>query len=184
MKERPILFSAPMVRAIVAGTKTQTRRIVKPGVLEDGWPIAYAAERCPYGAPGDRLWVRETWAKAGEVGDDIEYRADNPDPLGARWRPSIHMPRWASRLLLEVTAVRVERLQDISEDDACAEGVQELDGTLDELALYARAKKMGECATDSRVWFAELWDSINGTRAPWASNPFVWVVSFKRTENT
>lgn len=209
MAERPILFSAPMVRAILAGTKTQTRRIVR-GVPSDELVSAFGTEwvyrsdpetlkkvRCPYGVAGDRLWVRETWAPAGctrcdELPPEAQsarectcktavYRADD----GARavtWRPSIYMPRWASRIALEVVSVRAERLHAITEDDAHAEGVIALDGSLDEAALCVRAKTLGGCAEDARTWFAELWDRINGDRAAWASNPWVWVVSFKRAE--
>jgi hypothetical protein len=177
MKERPILFSGPMVRAILEGRKTQTRRIV----------------RCPFGQQGDRLWVRETWALDAYTGDMqfcIKYRAggdyvterngsDEWVPVyqryidgcaldnWSRWRPSIHMPRWASRLTLEVTGVMVERLQDISEDDAKAEGVEQL------------ARSAG---TNCRGAFQHLWDSINKDRAPWESNPWVWVVEFRRID--
>ena len=162
-RERPVLFSAPMVRALLAGTKTQTRRrmrvqphdgaevvcddfyptvIAKNGDEEPGpevfgawWSDGEEAVRCPYGKPGDRLWVRETWARCSEDGE-VFHRADVGSNNGAdvwqhnidvgapgyRWRPSIFMPRSASRVLLEITAVRVERLQAISEDDAIAEG--------------------------------------------------------------
>jgi hypothetical protein len=95
------------------------------------------------------------------------------------WNPSIYMPRWACRLLLTVESVRVERLHDITDEDAEVEGVFELDGALDEAKLCARAKAMSACPDDSRVWFAELWDSINGKKHPWSSNPHVWVLGFK-----
>lgn len=196
------MFSAPMVRAILAGTKTQTRRLVKDAgdhilfwrrgeedprrwVACDGLPIGYVY--CPYGEPGDRLWVRETWYYDGvdtrRVAPDdrdlrlLEYRADhdcrgweagcpcNDENGRSCWRPSIHMPRWASRLTLEVTAVRVERLQDIREPDACAEGLG---------SPITRDCKVPK--------FARLWDEINGKRARWDSNPWVWVVSFKKLE--
>lgn len=199
MKERPILFSGPMVRAILAGTKTQTRRMVRPGVLADGWPdvpplaIAYAAERCPYGVPGDRLWVRETFA-----GDDCcgyVYRADheNADLRAGdlddgeqsirRWSPSIHMPRAASRLDLEISAVRVERLQDISEADAQAEGVEPFFTRFSGIGREQRITS-GELAADAerRASFAVLWDEINGDRALWISNPWVWALSFEVTQ--
>ena len=187
--ERPILFSAPMVRALLAGTKTQTRRVVKlrgaEVIDERGWqtvflrspwpwsPEADAWVPCPYGAPGDRLWVRETWAaphdrdhlRPREIpnGTRIHHRASWEGPSGLLWRPSIHMPRWASRITLEVTGVRVERLQAISEEDAKAEG----------------------CPFDEPppgkpwAWFRKLWMDINGAES-WASNPWVWVVEFKR----
>jgi hypothetical protein len=156
MKERPILFSAPMVRAILAGVKTQTRRVVKPhptGI--DGFPDAKVSEawragfidvECPYGVPGDHLWVRETWCKYDRFGSEsstelpdsslspalwgywrkqIAYRADGePDVVNPRtWKPSIFMFRWASRIALEVVDLRVQRLQGISEADAVAEGI-------------------------------------------------------------
>jgi hypothetical protein len=183
--ERPILFSGPMVRAILDGRKTETRRIVKPQP-----PNAYLPPEGPfkdrmggpYGEPGDRLWVRETWCR-GEAwypASTYAYRADyeasewtehvDHDPLAGaksfncmacgfeRWRPGIHMPRAACRIELVVTGVRVERLQDITEGDAMAEG------------------------TGGRAGFAALWESINARRAPWASNPWVWVVGFSRLE--
>lgn len=150
MKERPILFSGPMVRAILAGTKTQTRRVVKERHIDAAPPVhffQYLRENCPYGQPGDRLWVREAWQgpllESEEQEDEFRqspdiykkpgfcaYRAtDTLDAIDADgrelgWRPSIHMPRWASRILLEITAVRVERLHDITEADAQAEGVE------------------------------------------------------------
>lgn len=197
MKERPILFSTPMVRALLAGTKTQTRRVVKPqppadhGVLlvDKIYPVVIdrygedqpGAERygittedgdwcvpCPYGQPGDRLWVRETWAP---LTNGYAYAADpiwNASPSG-RWRPSIHMPRAASRILLEVTGVCAQRLQDISDADAKAEGV----------ALTPRT-----CTMYDGIWrdaYRDLWESING-KFSWSRNPWVWVVEFKRIE--
>ena len=176
MKERPILFSAPMVRALLAGTKTQTRRIVKARDLEwmdvhQGLREPDNAERCPYGQPGgDRLYVRETWA-APHAYDHLPPRlipqdarihyAATEDRGGLLWRPSIHMPRWASRITLEVTGVRVERLQDISEADAIAEGV------------YT------DPACPAYDAYAQLWDEINGLGS-WEANPWVWVVGFHR----
>lgn len=177
MRERPILFSGPMVRALLDGRKTQTRRVVKPQPVDpfDGAQLrtavsAYAlAGPCPYGEPGDRLWVRETWAKAGEQGDRVEYRADTADPKAGKWRPSIFMPSWASRITLEVESVRVERLQDISEADARAEGV-----------TPAPFTKAGRAAHLVHVEaFESLWGSINGPDS-WAANPWVWVVAFRR----
>lgn len=201
MKERPILFSAPMVRAILEGRKTQTRRIVKPRVI----PVVEECFRvngkwcnrtfdydlvnlCPYGQPGDRLWVRETWASrgvnpvampSGKFGAAVvEYRADTAratwdrDPIqrdpDGHWRPSIFMPRWASRIRLEVTGVRVERLNDISEADAIAEGIPA--ASLHDL----------DCDTIApSAHYRDIWESINGPGS-WAKNPFVWVVEFKR----
>ncbi|HWH38396.1 MAG TPA: hypothetical protein VNU21_01055 [Usitatibacter sp.] len=197
MKERPILFSAPMVRAILEGRKTQTRRVVKrprtvtanyvlrpelydePGFTwwnhPDGLRCGFS-QACPYGKPGDRLWVRETWRPALEhlsecTGPtDIRYAATVSEAEWAtmRWRPSIHMPRWASRINLEVTGVRVERLQDISEQDAADEGVG---------ALVPPAREGNP--DQYRKTFRELWETINGADS-WAANPWVWVVEFKR----
>jgi hypothetical protein len=215
VKERPILFSAPMVRAILEGRKTVTRRAVNLQLSSShkwrGWVVdstasenigkaswgigdgpvqsnaAYA--RCPYGRPGDRLWVREAWAADAQVdsvaprdlsqGEPVWYPAD-----GGTWqtgcsmvskgrgRPSIHMPRWASRILLEITDVRVERLQDISRYDIRAEGLEcplELAG--DDVSL------------NYRDWYPaawrELWSLINGAES-WNANPWVWVVEFKQ----
>lgn len=188
MRELPILFSAPMVRALLAGTKTQTRRIVKARDLEwmdvhQGLREPDNAERCPYGQPGgDRLYVRETWA-APHAYDHLPPRlipqdarihyAATEDRGGLLWRPSIHMPRWASRITLEVTGVLVERLQEISYEDARAEGVEfwRNDGTLTELP---------PCSAH-RYEFEDLWTSINGADS-WNANPWVWVVSFRRLD--
>lgn len=180
--ERPILFSAPMVRAILEGRKTQTRRIVKhqplPWVGPDppGWPPP-----CPYGQLGDRLWVRETWAQPTSLDPGPTfYRADYPSCVprqfenvppaeAVRWRPSIHMPRWASRITLDVTGVRIERLQDISEADAMAEGVVE---------THAHLRDLGPCMEWCYA-FEDLWTRINGAGS-WNANPWVWVIEFKR----
>ncbi len=198
MKERPILFSAPMVRALLAGTKTQTRRGVKgflpcrPEFNEERglWEIyngdsVAATLRCPYGQPGDRLWVRENgWQRPFRSARDMREGADTWPPyeydaepvccwedgelkrLGWKRRPSIHMPRWASRILLEVTAVRVERLQDISATDAIAEG------------LSTRLREH-DAVCHLLDQYRDLWESINGPES-WDANPFVWVVEFKR----
>lgn len=262
MKERPILFSGPMVRAILEGRKTQTRRIIKPQPL-DVVPMRDAANQytyqfglclnysrviekmiqSPYGIPGDRLWVRETWNvikchSSHEYGDCcffawdwsvapwdmlcheckalkgcnrpvLAYAADGEDGNPAElypgldirngrtvktkpelsWRPSIHMPRKASRIDLLVTNTRVERLQDISIEDAINEGIN-CPVTLDE-----PCKRCGSCEGDDwdspiraqcnpRSAFAELWQSINGKRTgcTWDDNPWVWVVEFQREE--
>lgn len=200
MSARPVLFNGAMVRAILAGAKTQTRRVVKatpgqqarwltPSLLNmslraeivmggaqfdhpAGGPLTWV--RSPV-APGDDLWVRETWAE--HEPDDVQgtrvyYRADHADGesqvrpgMFLRWTPSIHMPRWASRLTLRVTSVRVERLHDITEDDARAEGVLTLEPRTD--------------AASARDRFTDLWSEVYG-RAAWDANPWVWVVSFKR----
>lgn len=175
IKERPILFSTDMVRAILAGHKTQTRRIIKPRnnySIFVGWDDEFVLNdenkewtlsECPYGYPGDRLWVRETWTK--QLSGKYIYRADHPDweladytATGA-WRPSIHMPRAACRILLQITHIRVERLHDISADDARAEGCTD-PGPI----------AIGEYQT--------LWEKINGPES-WALNPWVWVITFK-----
>ncbi|PAA08853.1 hypothetical protein [Pseudomonas fragi] len=193
IKERPILFAAPMVRAILEGRKTVTRRPVKGlGLqwLEDFTPeyVAEAANSlCPYGKPGDRLWVRETTEvdeKTSPVVRLARYSADHQpvlyrhpegdeyDGSVAHWdyprrsRPSIHMPRWASRILLEITDVRVERLQDISEEQCIAEGIER----------HSAGFFGNGCSTAASA-FKELWNSTGGD---WATNPWVWAVSFRR----
>ncbi|HBO1147426.1 hypothetical protein AN280_05950 [Pseudomonas aeruginosa] len=222
MKERPILFSGPMVRAILEGRKTVTRRVMKPqpdflgSMVDPNTPFKtldaglHARITCPYGEPGDRLWVRETWTDVNMCGAPaLAYRADEdirdlmeepgflddrgafnyddprvkPYPFAcwyaeldqARWRPSIHMPRWASRILLEITAVRVERLQDISEEQALAEGVH------GEPCDHARqaCSDIGCWGDTAKGAFGFLWEQLNGAGA-WQANPWVWVVEFKR----
>ena len=221
MKERPILMSAPMVRALLDGSKTQTRRVVKPQFAPDAIPCEMVATnerghqivghsgmwwceadgnhekavRCPYGQPGDRLWVRETWnwfdpksipeqrlgMRADFTGKEGErqiqwcaaYAADGPLPYPGydgrdHWRPSIHMPRWASRITLEITGVRVERVQEIDIADASAEGVTDT-GSL----ILDKNEQGGPIAE-----YAVLWESINGPGS-WEQNPWVWVIEFK-----
>lgn len=182
MKERPILFSGPMVRAIIDGRKTQTRRVVKP--QPQGEWAAPGKSACPYGMPGDRLWAKEAfrlgkdWDKhsPGQVFANpppkVWYEADGPAPDGlGRLRASIHMPQAIARLTLEIKSVRVERVQDISANDAQAEGIAK--PRYDEGRYYSWV--------DSWVDpFRDLWDSINGKTHPWASNPWVWVVAFAR----
>lgn len=266
MKERPIIFSAPMVRAILAGKKTQTRRLVKTR-----YPLSYIGcsdpveqadpanwgwffdgpdhhgymvlgrrldERhdhgrisipCPYGEPGDRLWVREGFALAPAVDDpseDIEddwhamYRADDDGrpwlsgsgedavDVPAPWRSPIHMPRWVARIVVEIIDVRAQRLQDISNGDAWAEGIEEMDGMIDSAAIARAAKVMGCAIEDARATYGAMWDQINGARRrreyltigdprytarrPWrtvidtsaalAATPWVWAVTFSPLE--
>lgn len=231
-KEKPVIFSGPMVQAILDGSKTQTRRVMKPQVVDwhDGWEWkghkpnskhgAYASNHkhrvnlniyvgpsCPYGVKGDRLWVRETFTlesnfnidgmkgypppfkdgrpvnmiedeKYGDYWEQPHYRASDPEPElsyddmdgpGCRWKPSIHMPRWASRINLEIIDIRVEQLQEISEADAKAEGMQK------NMEFIGFTKH-----------FKEVWDSINGKSRKdgrdisWSTNPWVWVVEFKK----
>lgn len=195
MKERPILFSAPMVRALLAGTKTQTRRVIKPRHLaffnQDAAAMLsdWNERPLPYGKTGDRLWVREShwWFKDEhdhETGyfpptltiDDVAYRADGEDPRKV-WRPSIHMPRWASRITLEITSVRVERLQEISIEDAKAEGAWGPDDSIvQKVADYFGTDIF---SANPRKAFQMLWESINGPDS-WAANPWVWVIEFRR----
>ena len=208
MKEKPILFSGPMIRAILANTKTQTRRIFKPDRMTwdaNGRYTTYAMRGgelsttgsgpfkpsswlhyCPYGQPGeDRLYVRETWA-APHAYDHLPPRlipqdarihyAATEDRGGLLWRPSIHMPRHASRITLEVTGVRVERLQDISEADAVAEGCKPIRPELVQDGLIVRP---GRSAVEE---FRLVWEQIHGGGS-WEKNPFVWVVTFRRIDH-
>ena len=207
MKERGMIFNAEMVRAILDGRKTQTRRTVKPQPDEDGLvkvingPWVDTSERnyrCPFGDVGDRIWVRETFQGplfdyeqmeayledssrfekpefcqyAADGGHRPEYQ-DADDNLRHGWRPSIHMPRWASRILLEITDVRVERLNAISQEDAQAEGM-ELTGWR---PTYSDPDSGGEVMTPYDN-FAELWSSIYGDES-WKANGWVWVIEFK-----
>ena len=226
IKERPILFNAEMVRAILDGSKTQTRRVVnwpKPAgsqdpdhphdLIVDGWPEWHHTDYaglvcsrpldCPYGVPGDRLWLRETWLPCYELcaSDGVWYPADGEYrqvkrgklpptckltnrarmPKGSveivtEWlgkknisrRPSIHMPRWASRVLLEVTDVRVERVQDIRDKDVLAEGIDPL-GPEHHWSVLKKD-------------FKRLWDSVAKPGERWADNPWVWAVEFRVIE--
>jgi hypothetical protein len=245
-RERPIFFSGPMVRALLAGHKTQTRRLVKipawitkrglhprtdewmgnrytkgSGQYPGGNPQFTGDQPsgllitcldgtcqllpCPYGVSGERLWVRETWKaseRAADMVDGIQFAADGSFiPIensraaadrwgdvydngrhGARcWRPPIFMPRWASRINLEVTGIRLERLQAITEADAAAEGVEKF---FDRYAQCSREQRIctGELALAApyRASFACTWDEINGDRDLWSSNPWVWAIVFKR----
>ena len=211
MKKRGMIFNAEMVRAILDGSKTQTRRIIqsaaknmqarghevishrapgnkwygdyvysmrdRSGVWQDFTNEQFLA-KCPFGQPGDRIWVRETWAEAGGNAPELQlYRANYPDHVPSsyenlksaeeiRWRPSIHMPRWASRITLEIADVRVERLNSISDTDANAEGVS------------------ADRLSPARYVFGSLWQSIYGADNPqsWQANPWVWVIEFRRVD--
>lgn len=203
MKERPILFSGPMVRAILEGRKTQTRRVVKlrDGEWIDGDHIAFDKDgkcgvslngkRYPHGTVGDRLWVRESFREVSDQTGGYAYRANcssGTEKLD-KWKPSIHMPRWASRITLEITGVRVERLQDISASDCIAEGLRSevFDQTLgfrnymkknDWFVHWGDGKDIEDAAIES---FQSLWQSINGDES-WAANPWVWVIEFRKME--
>lgn len=250
IKERPILFSAEMVRAILEGRKTQTRRVLKSEVpdtpfdlkcdafrnvpqsncgISDTWTMAQARHcggwsteytwhgrflKCPYGKPGDRLWVRETFYAFGrwetrfsekkgrdewhfvdltkECGQEYQYPGSMEFEMPKRsagitpcwWkRPALFMPRSASRILLEITDVRVERLQDISDADAIAEGVQHkcyqnIEG--DFFTVDPETEKiLGMTIGDYKTGFQSIWQSINGAES-WAANPWVWAITFKK----
>ncbi|RKH02970.1 hypothetical protein [Corallococcus carmarthensis] len=214
MVERPILFSGPMVRALLGGRKTVTRRIIKPqptisdrgnlcwkdwcyGQTPDGRPaVASLAKVSPYGQPGDRLWARETWALEDLEGDGqrVVWQADRAaawranldkhfylasDYTPTRWRPSIHMPRWACRLIREVVSVRAERLHDITEEDAKAEGAEPIGITFRDEARGARI--VPSLGGPYRDGFRILWESINGAES-WDANPWVWRVELKQVE--
>ena len=203
MREHPLLMKGPLVRATLEGRKTQTRRPVIPQPDDDIVDVKYDAiadlwlgntpedndlgytsswaERCPLGKAGDRLWVRETWTAAmhePKGPDDCLYRADDnrgvEDLAEAKWTPSIHMPRWACRLVLPLASVRVERVQDITEDDARAEGLRRTENGWTDGAT-------GYDVTSARAAFQELWASIYG-EASWDANPWVWVAEWDHAE--
>ncbi|WP_342705202.1 hypothetical protein OHZ10_29430 [Burkholderia arboris] len=210
MTERPILFSGPMVRALLEGRKTQTRRVMKHQPPDDVAPITIARYhptivdrhgdqapgpeifgafsddgdwgcKSPFGEPGDRLWVRETHSVRISPKDATDgrgrawYHVDCPD-APVRWKPSIHMPRWASRITLEITGVRAERLHGISEADARAEGV-----TIEDRHTVGYCA--GEHLPPSIRAFRELWDGLNAARGHgWEANPWVWVIDFRRID--
>jgi hypothetical protein len=166
MTERPIIFSGEMVRAILEGRKTQTRRVVKH--IEDNSPVITDPrifnKPCPYGQPGDRLWVREAFQLDDSDPTFVYFRADGKQCNW--WRPSIHMPRWASRITLEITGVRVERLQEINRGGAMQEGCP-----------FQNIANV----TCPLTWFSFLWNSIYRTRGQgWDANPWVWVIEFRR----
>jgi hypothetical protein len=229
MKERPILFSGPMVKAILDGKKTQTRRIVKPmaglqskwlapdlisdvphgEIIDGGWQMHHPKAgtthtaagitvdepydsplgwiRCPYGKPGDRLWVRETFTPLPGP-KAIFYNADNVAihymdqsfrkyPVGGPRKPSIFMPRWACRIFLEITGVRVQRLNDISEEDAKAEGCE---AVTTYRYIPGEAVKEPDYESPALDEFRGLWNQINGKKHPWSSNPWTWVIEFSK----
>lgn len=191
--QRPILFSTPMVQAILAGRKTETRRVVKPmppatylglginvtknivghywsnGLAQRFWPAAGKPLQCPYGLPGTVLWVRESFCK---IGNTNLYKADDKKVMPAsavKWKPSIHMPKAAARIWLQVSEIKVERLQDITDEGAI------LEGCLVEQEIFVQGELRGA--------FINVWSSINGYIS-WALNPYVWVVKFKVLSTT
>ncbi|WP_444934942.1 hypothetical protein [Microbulbifer sp. JTAC008] len=214
MKEKPILFNAEMVRAILDGRKTQTRRLIKPQpfngasdeeaikqigglpprlslhqVINQAWRSGYADIPCPLGKPSDRLWVRETHHLSHQ--NKVTYRADYPfnpfnedecgedcSMVGEKWRPSIYMPRWASRICLEITNVRIERIQDINGDDANAEGIQSWIDSFKARPTYHQNSNLGGYPVTA---FSRMWKSIYGDHS-WDQNPWVWVIEFRRVE--
>lgn len=238
IKERPILFSCAMVRAILDGRKTQTRRVMKPqpprddedgdyeygntppkcewyeativgkdgeerpgptifGAYYDEWGI-----KCPFGGPGDRLWVRETWSPDHaaffpnyqdiyradshvDVENGLAYSPEAKSHFLFRWRPSIHMPRRACRIILEITSVRVERVQQISEADAMAEGIIKLPAT-GRFVIAKGGQYFDNTWRTAREAFQVLWDSINAAKRGfgWKDSPWVWVIGYKRLEPT
>lgn len=229
---RPMLYAGPMVRAIREGRKFQTRRLVNPQPIYDEtlgtwqWQMVVRSTdveflklvmqgHCPYGRPGDKLWVRETcylrpertrrmMREGADTWPPVFYRADMSDgdvewckEHGWKPTPSIHMPRWACRLILEITEVRAQRLQDISTSDCIHEGIEEPRCSLaadcfsenwpgvgaipDELSNAAGGRPWRECSCAVES-FKDLWDSINRKRCPWKSNPWVWAISFKRVD--
>lgn len=211
MTARPIIFSAPMIRALLDGQKTQTRRIVKPQPTTSFWEPYSCPDgrwnwvmkntgmgsgdpfRCRFGQPGDLLWVREVWALCGSLAnvrpkdfefphivlrDGLRYQSDDDgyDGTVQYWRPSIHMPRWASRLTLRLTDVRIERLQEISEADAQAEGITGPHYVgYQAYFLPGDSKPRYSCATAA---FECLWESLHGPDS-WATNPWVWALTFE-----
>lgn len=231
MAEKPILYTGPMVRGILMDCKKQTRRVITHNPDEDG--LSFNTEigewqdsrgriyHCPYGKPGDFLWVRESfvpvpdldhdawddhhisafeWNRCGckvkDIPEELQVlesviHAEGYDRSTLNWRPSIHMPRWASRILLKITDIRVERLQDITERDARAEGVERVGGhnSITPWKNYQGTEYPCENFASAVVSFASLWDSINGNRkigcedVSWKANPWVWVIDFERVKS-
>ena len=220
MKERPILFNAEMVKAILSGRKTQTRRVIKLPLIDKDMGCELAGNElagevaagdyrnCPLGKPGDQLWVRETWSDVNNSGcPSVAYRADGevrdlgeedgeeadpnlekyrfatwyPDQINGtegRWRPSIHMPRWASRIQLEITNVGVQRLQNISSGDAVREGICQLPAS-GRYCINPGDQYFGGASHSAKEVYSWLWESIYG-EGSWGANPWVWVIEFER----
>lgn len=211
-KLRPILFSTPMVQAILDGRKTHTRRVMKPQPIKNGlfWEWAGAGwsldgpitpvyghsmyNKCPY-QPGDVLWVRETFAECQTPFFDYIYKADYPNASKAdldieKWTPSLFMPKAAARIFLKVTAVKAERLQDITEADAIAEGVESwIEERMKSRPTYYSMYSDYDSPNDPAMYsscpilsFESLWRKINGPES-WNENPWVWAITFERCEN-
>jgi hypothetical protein len=214
MKEHPIIFSTLMVQGILAGRKSMTRRIIKPQPDDDGlWnddllPRSLDSKlknwngetiegesrewKCPYGKPGDVLWVREKWENETSGGKQINFYAGNNEVEHnvayrtlTKWKPSIHMPRAASRIMLKVISIRVERLQDISKQDAINEGIDIVYDQADPLTPLTYFYPCNDLrdgtyiCDDPILSFYSLWTKINGSGS-WESNPWVWVIEFER----
>ena len=191
MKEYPILYTTENVKAILEGRKTQTRRVIKPQPYFENthfgtrthlaWitssfrTLEEIAQYCPYGQVGDRLWLRETFCQVCYKKDNVKdvcYKEDlDVEHMACKlvkFTPSIHMFRWASRITLEITEIRVQRVQEISDEDVVAEGFEK---------VFPVAGYMSR-----RLWYKNLWDSINGKKYPWSTNPWVWAITFKETK--
>lgn len=218
IRKRPIIFTGPMVRAILEGRKTQTRRVIKdqpPPTMTDcvcylnndrwcftgpqrdaesnplpseqwegGWPDCGPDFRCPYGVPGERLWVREGVITHASIPQVVGYVADGCKRTEEweKFRSSRFMPRWASRITLEIAEVRVQRLRDIGEEDAKEEGAIFHDGYAVGHSGYRHDIDSGYVYVDARTSFANFWDSLNAKRGyGWESNPWVWAITFRRT---
>lgn len=201
MKERPILFNSEMVRAVLDGRKTQTRRVMTEkhrikGPVSKVLSIFHTAllcfgkkterYKCPYGKIGDQMWVRETFTTKDDDGDPLHgiiYKASwKFESTGLKWTPSIFMPRWASRIQLEIIDIRIERVQDMSLSDARAEGIVQTYGDFfGNIPKWAGDIEHEYVNRNSKENFSRLWNSINEKRGfSWESNPWVWVVEFKR----
>ncbi|WP_368766744.1 hypothetical protein [Enterobacter hormaechei] len=227
MKERGMIFNSAMVRAILDGRKTQTRRVVKPqpepcppprgghwwpsdvfktmlhveGEMQNGkggWG-GLVGDACPFGDVGDRIWVRETFSVVPDHEEPagcsaVLYASDGGGPY-RKWRPSIHMPRWASRLTLEITGIRVERLNSITDADCIAEGIIPVPKDRDDDHQFWRDYHLSGdgtfCVHSPRASFESLWKSVRGKSfdqeedtgpGSWHANPWVWVIEFKRVE--
>lgn len=197
IKQRPILFSTPMVRAILEERKKMTRRIVKDNVPLGNWEETM--KKCPYGNVGDILWVRETYIKCITWDGEGEcppakyiYRADDKGPVdwhnektgepgNIPWKPSIFMPKEACRIFLRITDIQVERLQNISEEDAVAEGIRQYPSGEYQFYMKDKLQSVRPGCDLARISFCSLWESINGAES-WNTNPFVWVVNFERID--